>query len=57
MKTFKTYKEQAKNQNMEVARVKAIAILEYLEEKTNIDLCGMEWYQLEDHIATIINSK
>jgi len=57
MKTFKTYKEQAKNQNMEVARTKAIVILEYLEEKTNIDLCGMEWYQLEDHIATIINSK
>ena len=36
------------------SRQKAIRILETIEEKCNIDLCGLTWYELEDMITYII---
>jgi hypothetical protein len=47
------YKKLAKKQNMTIARAKAIEIMELLEVKQE----GEDWYQLEDQIKKIINSK
>jgi len=53
-KTFKTYKEQAGHQNMSVARAKAIAIVAMLVGDITT---GEKWYEYEDVITNIINSK
>jgi len=53
VKQLKSYREQAKWQNMSVARTKAIAILELIAEH----LTGQEWFDAEDKVAEIINSK
>jgi len=45
-------KKRAEFQNMAVSRVKAIAILEFLQDKKIRD--GEEWYNLEDEVITII---
>lgn len=47
-----TDRERADYQNMCVARVKAIAIMEFLEDKKIKD--GEEWYAYEDKIVEII---
>lgn len=54
-KQFKSWTERAKYQNMEVARAKAIAIMEMLANTTNVE--GEVWYEYEDEITNIINSK
>ena len=36
------------------SRQKAIYILNAIEEKCNVDLCGLTWYELEDMITHII---
>ena len=36
------------------SRQKAIQILEAIEEKCNLDLCGLTWYELEDMIKSLL---
>lgn len=59
MSSIKTFKETAKYQNMSVERVKAIAILEMIEEKTNyrFNPHGEKWYEFEDAIADVITGR
>ena len=54
-RTFKTYEEVAKYQNMEVARAKAIQIMEYLG--VGRVLKNEAWYEAEDELVNIIKSK
>ena len=52
-----TYSEIAKEQNMTIARVKAINILEYLLDLFKKEPKGEAWYQLEDKLTEIIRAK
>jgi len=47
------YSKLAKYQNMEVARAKAIDIMEW----TCPELEGEDWFKMEDRLTEIINSK
>lgn len=50
-----TDKQTAEFQNMCVARVKAIKILEFLQDQKIRD--GEEWYALEDRLVEIIEAE